>query len=94
MYCNETVDFKWGQYTGGQIALQLFSKHGPEMTVTSNMPDHQIGADEIVIKDYSENEGILNELIRLEIVEKPNRYASSGFVRLAVCKLKINPKEN
>ncbi len=93
-YCNELVRFKWSTYASGQHALQLFSPYGSEMTVTSNMPDHDIAKDEIVVKNYSENEGILAELIRLKIIAQPSvRQIRSGFVTLEVCKLLIDPTE-
>lgn len=93
-YCNKTVEFKWSKYPSGQHALQLFGQHGPEMTVTSNMPDHDISSNEIVVKNYSENEGILSELVRLNIIDHGGmRLIRSGFVELAVCKLLIDPTQ-
>jgi hypothetical protein len=61
------------------------------MVATSHLPLEDISKDELVVKDYSENEGILQELIRLKIVEAPKRFVRSGFVSLPICKLLINP---
>lgn len=90
-YCNEIVSFHWRQYPSKQHALTLHGQHGPEMTVTVNMPDHKIEFDEIVVKNYSGNEGILSELVRLEIIDISFRVIRSGYVELQVCKLLIDP---
>lgn len=64
------------------------------MHVTVNMPNHDIAKDEIVVKNYSENEGILSELIRLKIIAQPPvRRIRSGYVDLEVCKLLIDPTQ-
>jgi hypothetical protein len=92
-YCDEICRFQWGKYASGQIALQLYGPEGPEMTVTTNMPEEDIEEDEIVVKDYSENEGIYDELVRLGVVKSiPVRLVRSGHVHLYVLKLKIKPE--
>ena len=44
--------------------------------------------DEVGIKDYSENEGVLDFLVKNNIVHPPHRHAQSGFVIIPVCRLK------
>lgn len=43
----------------------------------------------IAVKDYSENTGLLNELLRLGIVSKPSWFIASGFVRIPVCRVNM-----
>lgn len=43
--------------------------------------------DHICIKDYSEGEGNLNTLRTAGLVDAPERWISSGFVNIPVCKL-------
>jgi len=45
--------------------------------------------NEIAIKDYSENEGMLAALIKGNIIHMPHKYIKSGFVEYPVAKLKI-----
>lgn len=91
-YCDEVVSFKWSKYSSGQIALQLNGVQGPMMTVTNNVPDANVPEDCIVIKDYSENEGIRGELIRVGVIKpRAEMGIPSGFVMLHVHKLKFNP---
>jgi len=47
-----------------------------------------LAEDELAVKDYSENEGMLDCLLESGLVEKPHRWESTGFVRVPVTRLK------
>lgn len=86
-------DIKFGQYNNKRIAMQLVDSEGPVAVATINFPDEQLEEDEIIIKDYSENEGMLDSLIEAGIVSEPLRYTSSGYVNcIPICKLLIKPE--
>ena len=73
---------------GNQIALQLIEEDGmPFATCTINLPG-QLEDDEVAIKSYSENEGMLEFLLQNELVEEPHRYIFSGYTKVPVCRLK------
>lgn len=79
---------------GGRIALQLF-EHGTGdyiAVATVNMPDHQLTPSEVAIKNYSENEGVLDLLIEAGVLREPHRYVRNGFVTLPVCHLNFVSK--
>lgn len=82
-----TVQF--GEYTNGRTAIELvIKKTGEPMTVASvNLPYHHLESDEIAIKNYSENEGVLKALIAANIITQPVRFIATGFVQIPVCKL-------
>ncbi len=83
------VTLERGQYRNNNaLALELVeTKTGePFMTCTVNNPD--ISDGEVAIKNYSENEGVLDFLIKEGIIEPPHRFISSGYVSLPVCKVK------
>ena len=90
-YTGETYTLvpHWSKYGNGRVALQLYSVEDgqPYATASVNLPEHNIGPDEIAVKDYSENEGILDSLLKAGLVETPNRYVRSGMVRIPVCKI-------
>lgn len=66
--------------------LEALDKEGfPYMVIS--LKHESIGDGEFLIKDYSENEGILDALISNKIVAKPHRYIKQGFVNAPVCKL-------
>jgi hypothetical protein len=76
------------QYNTGSTAIQLISPEGEHlMNATVNIPTVILNPDQVCIKDYSENQGILAELIRLNIVSQPEFYITSGFVDIPVCQL-------
>ena len=82
-------------YSNKRIALQLNDAHDgePVVTATVNIPEIPLKDDEVLIKDYSENEGMLELLIREGIVEKLNQIVFSGYVEIPKCKLLIGKKD-
>lgn len=58
-------------------------------SATINMPDVELKDDEVIIKDYAENEGMLDALVEAGIVEKHHDWVNSGFISAPVCKLLI-----
>lgn len=58
----------------------------PFMTASVSV-EAELEADEVAIKNYSENEGILDELIKNGVVSKPHKVINSGFVTIPICKL-------
>lgn len=58
-----------------------------------NLPNVLLDNDEVAIKDYSENEGILECLIDNKIVSEPIRFIHQGYVSIPICKLLID-KQN
>ena len=87
------------QYSNCRTALELviaendeereLYKGEPMATATVNMPCCELESDEVVIKDYSENEGMLDTLVKAGIVKYTGKTVSSGFVVCPVCKLLI-----
>ena len=48
--------------------------------------------DVVAIKDYSENEGVLQSLIDNGVVDEPEDWIQTGFVKVPVCRI-LNRKE-
>jgi len=80
---------RWSKYGNGRIALQLYSVEDgqPYATASINLPEQDIKPDEVAIKDYSENEGILDAIVIAGLVETPHRFVRSGMVRIPVCRI-------
>ena len=100
-------DSRWGNpvwvwpqvrhYPNGRLAIQLFSYSAennfiePWATVTVNLPDQAIPENTVCVKDYSENDGLLELLIQSNIVEpKAVLEIPSGFVLIPVHPLTEN----
>ncbi len=69
------------------ICLVESETEEPVTTASLNIPHAKIESDEVAIKNYSENTGILDVLIDAGILSKPNWYYNSGFVEIPVCKI-------
>lgn len=72
-----------------RVALQLMSQADwglePYMTMSVNMPGEPCPDNEVWLKDYSENEGCVDHLIRWGVIERePTAMVRSGFV--TVCR--------
>ena len=74
-----------------RIALPLYAVEdgSPVAVATVNLPELALAADEVAIKDYSENEGILALLIAAGVVSPPQYQVRSGYVTLHVCRCLI-----
>ena len=85
---------KFDRYQKGKaVSIHLVdAKDGlPVATATVNIPEARIQKDECLIKDYSENAGILNALIASKIVQPTERTVPAGFANAIVCKLLVTP---
>lgn len=80
-----------GNYSNGRNGLELFdvAEGDPVATATINVPDHDMAEDEVAIKNYSENEGMLQTLMDAGVISAPVRTLSQGFVQIPICKLLI-----
>jgi hypothetical protein len=83
-----TLQIRYGTYQEGNTSMQLIdcADGCPFATATVNLSG--LTKDEVAIKNYSENEGVLNFLLENEIIELPHRFVQSGFVNIPVCRLK------
>lgn len=78
------------RYGNGRTALQLVDAEdgSPIAKATVNLPDVEMAPDEVAIKSYAENEGLLEVLTDAGIVEPTSRVVVSGYVTVPVCRLK------
>lgn len=76
------------------LALSIYSENeGPITTCTINT-EHISKADEIGVKDYSENVGMVNFLKHMGIIEgDPVHIQNSGWVEIPYYKLSESGKE-
>lgn len=94
-FLEEDCILQFGKYGNGRTAIQLVSNDEMKeliATATVNIVDARCDADEVIIKDYSENDGMLAALVYAGVVSNPVRYAGSGYVSCPVCKLLIKPE--
>jgi hypothetical protein len=84
------LSLQFAKYANGQTAIKLFDMADgfPFATATVCVEDNLLKEDEVAIKDYSENAGMLDSLIEAKIVEHPHAFIQSGHVKIPICKLK------
>ena len=74
-----------------RIALTLSDVEDgePVAVATINLPELALAADEVVIKDYSENEGMLATLVAAGVISAPLRAIPLQYVTVYVCRCLI-----
>lgn len=76
---------------GGSTAIYLVdtADGDPVATATVNVEgvSENLPASQVLIKDYSENEGMLDALIRAGLVEDTGRRVPTGYVTVPVARL-------
>ncbi len=86
--------FKTAKYYNGNLALQIVDDEGLIATCTVNGRAVFTNGDIIGVKDYSENEGMVDFLKSIGIIEDTPIYKEfSGFVTIPYFKLTENGKE-
>jgi len=86
-YATYQCTLKVEAYSNGRTALCLIDAEdgSPVCTATINVPEVELKPNEVIIKNYSENEGILDVLVNAGIVTPTGRYISIGYVSCPVC---------
>lgn len=83
--CNVKIE----SYAKGGMAILLEDIRDGSPVATATLNIKGLKDNEVAIKNYSENEGILEVLVDAGIVSAPIRYENSGYVKIPVCILLI-----
>lgn len=76
---------------GGREHLLLVSAHeGPVLTITTNVPDVVVPEGYCIVKNYSENEGVVDWLKENNLIEDSYE---SPYNHINLCIVKFNKKE-
>jgi hypothetical protein len=87
-YGEYSISIRMLKYGNGQHRMEFIdSEDGFPVLVASVAIDESLGSDQIAIKDYSENEGVLKFLMEEGIISSPLKYFNSGFVRIPICQI-------
>lgn len=86
---NNKVALSFSHYLANfQNSLLITSLHGERLNVASIcLADETLKDDEIAIKNYSENDGVLDFLVQEKIISTPIRTVKSGYVEIPICKI-------
>lgn len=84
-------DLEFYKYSNGRIAMSIEDDEGCIADCTVNIPEARLKEGEVIIKDWSENEGMLQTLIDAHVVEDTGRVFATGFVQANICRLLVKP---
>ena len=86
--CGRTWDVRliWANYTNDNVAIQAADDDGPVAVLTVN-PGFKVPETQVVIKDYSENQGALKSLIDAGVISEPVAYVETGWVTCPICRI-------
>lgn len=88
-FFGEDCTVQVSEYSNGRTALQLLCSVGPMATATVNLPNEKLGKDCVFIKNYSENEGMLEALVKAGVVRDTGKRVRTGYVEVPMCELLI-----
>ena len=84
---------KYQEGNGHRIDLIDVSDGIPVATATVNVPNVKLEKNEVIIKNYSENEGIYDALIEQNIIKKTSKAVKiSEFITAPIATLVKSPK--
>ncbi len=87
-----TCELAFGRYENNRVSIRLISIEGePVARATVNVPCCPLARDEVLIKSYAENEGMLEALIDAGLVEPTGVICKVGRAEAPVCRLLIKP---
>lgn len=89
-FLNTRCQLQFSRYANGRLAIQLHDDRGePFATATINVPTMPLAEDQVLIKDYGENEGLLMALEEAGVVRTTGVRCRLGYVQADVCHLLI-----
>lgn len=71
VFRNWVLTIKEEEYRNGRIALSLCQNGDEIMMATVNCPEIPLEEGEVLIKDYSENDGILEAMLSAGVISDP-----------------------
>lgn len=78
---------------GNGTSITVLDEYGnPLINATKNIPERKLSYNQVLIKDYAENAGILASLIENEILLFTGTKYHTGYVKLHLCELLVDPK--
>lgn len=69
------------------IQIYWIEDSGVDPWATATVQVDGLTGDEVAIKNYAENAGILQTLVGIGVIAPPHRKIQSGFVSLDVCNM-------
>ena len=84
-----TCNVNFAKYVNGRPAIMLsdIEDGSPVAKATINIPEIELDNNEVIIKDYSENEGVLDVLLNAGIIEDTGTSVVLNNGIVPICKI-------
>jgi hypothetical protein len=82
------VSLAFGKYANGHHRIEMIDTTDGFPYATASVSVPGLAQDEVGIKSYSENTGVLEFLVENNIVKQPHRFVESGYIIIPICKMK------
>ena len=84
-------EIQFAKYSNGRTAIMLIDSEdgSPIAKATVNIPEVPLSENEVIIKDYAENIGMLETLVNAGVVEDTRKKVAAGRVSVPIVKLLI-----
>jgi UDP-N-acetylglucosamine enolpyruvyl transferase len=87
-YKGRECELRIGKYHNGNTSIELVNVVTDEVVVVATLNlDEVLPEGQIYIKNYSENEGVLDVLQQHNVIGESIRVVSSGYVEIPICPL-------
>lgn len=86
------VEVVFSTYQRGGVAIQLYDEDGPLGTASVYMDGNEPSPGCVWIKDWSENEGILESLTKAKVIEPTGRTIQAGYAVAHEARLLVDPE--
>lgn len=80
------VEPTFGRYNNDRLAISFVCDNGPYGHLTVNLPNDYLNDGEVFIKDWSENEPLVEALLEFGWIEYMHREVQAGFAIAKVAK--------
>jgi hypothetical protein len=85
---NDNITLHCGRYSNDRLAIQANCDDGLYGKLTVNLPESQLGANEIFVRTTEENEHLAKAAIKTGLFEDTGKKISSGFIKISIWRLK------
>jgi hypothetical protein len=85
---NENIILHCAYYANDRLAIQANCDDGPYGKLTVNLPENQLGPNEIFVRTTEENERLAKAAMKTGLFEDTGKKLPSGFIKISIWKLK------
>lgn len=79
VFKNYNCSLEFGEYAQGNVAITLIDNTDGEPVAVATINVDNLHPHEVCIKDYSENQGMYQALLKHGVIENRHRFENTGY---------------